>query len=61
MDKSYLELIQKINSKQKELLKLYKSLQEVVEFSVTTDMVSNLEDHIAVVNSLIIDEVENDF
>lgn len=61
MDKSYLELIQKINSRQKELLKLYKSLQEVVEFSVTTDMVSNLEDHIAVVDSLIIDEVENDF
>lgn len=61
MDKSYLELIQKISSRQKELLKLYKSLQKSVEFSVTTDMVSNLEDHIAVVDSLIIDEVENDF
>lgn len=61
MNKSYLELIQKINSRQKELLKLYKSLQKSVEFSVTTDMVSNLEDHIAVVDSLIIDEVENDF
>lgn len=61
MDKSYLELIQKISSRQKDLLKLYKSLQENVDLSITTDMISNLEDHMAVVNSLILDEVENDF